>query len=160
MAINLVWHQPRYCRAAADFTCPFHRIACHKPAIGIHHSKCNGVDRPEPHPSFWLVSISAGMWRLSGVNTYLLFKQPAKALSLTEFWSKRWNIAFSEMTSVAIFRPLKNKVGSAAALMTAFIFSGLLHEIALSVPVNSGYGLPTLYFIIQGSIVLLEKAVD
>ncbi|MET3980430.1 hypothetical protein ABIB62_003031 [Mucilaginibacter sp. UYP25] len=106
---------------------------------------------------FGLLGISAGMWRFSGVNTYYLFRQPAKALSLTELWSKRWNIAFSEMTSIAIFRPLKSKVGGAVALMIAFIFSGLLHELALSVPVNSGYGLPTLYFVLQGLLVLVEK---
>ena len=106
---------------------------------------------------FGLLSISAGMWRLHGANTYLLFRQPAKALSLNEFWSKRWNIAFSEMTSVAIFRPLKNRIGAPMALMLAFAFSGLLHELALSVPVNSGYGLPMLYFIIQGLLVLLER---
>jgi len=107
---------------------------------------------------FGLLGISAGTWRLSGVNTYLLFRQPVKALSLTEFWSKRWNIAFSEMTSIAIFRPLRHRTGPVVALMAAFIFSGLLHEIALSMPVNHGYGLPTLYFIIQGLMVLLEKA--
>lgn len=106
---------------------------------------------------FGLLSISAGMWRLSGVGTYYLFKAPAKAKSLNEFWSKRWNLAFSEMTSVAIFRPLKDKTGGTVALMIAFIFSGLLHELALSLPVNSGYGLPLLYFIIQGTIVLVEK---
>ncbi|WCT11763.1 MBOAT family protein [Mucilaginibacter jinjuensis] len=106
---------------------------------------------------FGMLSISAGMWRFSGANTYLLFRQPAKAISLTEFWSKRWNIAFSEMTSVAIFRPLKAKTGSPVALLLAFAFSGLLHELALSVPVNSGYGLPMLYFIIQGALVLFEK---
>jgi len=106
---------------------------------------------------FGLLSISAGMWRLSGANTYLLFRQPAKATSLTELWSKRWNIAFSEMTAIAIFRPLKSRVGSAVALMASFVFSGLLHELALSVPVNSGYGLPTLYFFIQGLMVLTEK---
>ena len=106
---------------------------------------------------FGLLSISAGMWRLSGVSTYYLFRSPAKAKSLNEFWSKRWNLAFSEMTSVAIFRPLKDKTGGAAAVMIAFIFSGLLHELALSVSVDKGYGLPLLYFIIQGIIVLLEK---
>lgn len=106
---------------------------------------------------FGMLSISAGMWRLSGVSTYYLFKAPAKAKSLNEFWSKRWNLAFSEMTSVAIFRPLKDKTGGVVALMIAFIFSGLLHELALSVPVKSGYGLPLLYFIVQGIIVIVEK---
>jgi hypothetical protein len=106
---------------------------------------------------FGLLGVSAGAWRLQGVSTYVLFKQPAKATSLSIFWGKRWNLAFSEMTSIAIYRPLKYKAGSAIALMAAFIFSGLLHELALSVPVNSGYGLPTLYFIIQGTLVLLER---
>ncbi|QKJ30639.1 hypothetical protein HQ865_13040 [Mucilaginibacter mali] len=107
---------------------------------------------------FGILSISAGMWRFHGANTYFLFKAPAKATSLTDFWSKRWNIAFSEMTAIAIFRPLRNKIGSAAALMLAFAFSGLLHELALSIPVNHGYGLPMLYFIIHGVLVLFEKA--
>jgi alginate O-acetyltransferase complex protein AlgI len=78
-------------------------------------------------------------------------------MSLAEFWGKRWNIAFSEMTSITIFRPLRNRAGAATALMIAFIFSGILHEVALSVPVNAGYELPTLYFIIQGTTVLVEK---
>ena len=107
---------------------------------------------------FGLLGISAGTWRLQGANTYTLFRQPAKSTSLTELWSKRWNIAFSEMTSVAIFRPLKKRIGAEGALMISFIFSGFLHELALSVPVNSGYGLPTAYFIIQGLMVLVEKA--
>jgi len=106
---------------------------------------------------FGLLSISAGMWRLSGASTYYLFKTPAKAKTLSEFWSKRWNLAFSEMTSITIFRPLKDKTGNITALIIAFAFSGLLHELALSVPVNSGYGLPLLYFIIQGIIVIVEK---
>jgi len=109
---------------------------------------------------FGILSISAGMWRLQGVNAYLLFNAPLKSSSLTEFWGRRWNIAFSEMTAITIFRPLKSKVGDGAALMLAFIFSGLLHELALSVPVNNGYGLPLLYFIIQGILVLIEKVLS
>ncbi len=106
---------------------------------------------------FGLLNISAGIWRISGVNTYPLFKQPLKSTSLTEFWGKRWNIAFIEMTAITIFHPLKNKISAGAALLLSFAFSGLLHELALSVPVNSGYGLPTLYFMIQGVLVLIEK---
>lgn len=106
---------------------------------------------------FGLLSIGAGQWRLMGVNTYYLFRQPAKAMSLTEFWGKRWNLAFIEMTTVGIFRPLRGEIGKAGALAAAFLFSGLLHELALSVPVNSGYGLPMLYFVIQGVVLLVEK---
>lgn len=35
---------------------------------------------------FGVLGISAGTWRLRGVNTYVLFKSPAKSTSLTEFW--------------------------------------------------------------------------
>lgn len=108
---------------------------------------------------FGLLSISAGMWRLYGAHTYLLFRQPTAALSLTELWGRRWNLAFIEMTSVAVFKPLKTRMGIRGALIASFIFSGLLYEIALSVPVNSGYGLPTLYFIIQAMGVLIEKRI-
>ncbi|TDE12790.1 wax synthase family protein [Dyadobacter psychrotolerans] len=106
---------------------------------------------------FGLLNISAGIWRFFGVNTYFLFNAPLKASSLTEFWSKRWNVAFSEMTSITIFRPLKDKLGSGPALIIAFLFSGLLHELAISVSVKNGYGLPMLYFIIHGCVVLIEK---
>ncbi|SEO85766.1 alginate O-acetyltransferase complex protein AlgI [Mucilaginibacter gossypiicola] len=106
---------------------------------------------------FGLLSIGAGQWRLMGVNTYYLFRQPAKSMSLTEFWGKRWNLAFIEMTTITIFRLLRNKIGRGGALAVAFLFSGLLHELALSVPVNSGYGLPMLYFVIQGVVLLVEK---
>ncbi|MES2375641.1 MAG: MBOAT family protein [Bacteroidota bacterium] len=106
---------------------------------------------------FGLLNISAGIWRLKGVNAYSLFRQPAKSINLTELWGKRWNIAFSEMTAIAVYRPVRNKLGNAAGLIAGFVFSGLLHELALSLPVKTGYGLPMLYFIIQGLMVLMEK---
>lgn len=104
----------------------------------------------------WL-RVSAGVWRLLGVRTYLLFKEPLRSVSIREFWSKRWNLAFSEMTSIALFRPLKNKIGGAWASMLAFLFSGVLHEMALSLPVRNGYGLPLLYFVIQGVGIMAER---
>jgi hypothetical protein len=107
---------------------------------------------------FGLLNISAGIWRLKGVNAYPLFRQPAKSINLTELWGKRWNIAFSEMTAIAIYRPVRDKYGNGTGLILAFAFSGLLHELALSLPVKTGYGLPMLYFMIQGIMVLIEKA--
>jgi hypothetical protein len=106
---------------------------------------------------FGLLSISAGILRFKGVNAGYLFKSPLKSHSLTEFWSKRWNLAFSEMAAIIVFKPLKSKIGQTGAVLAGFAFSGVLHELALSLPVNTGYGLPLLYFMIQGILVVLEK---
>lgn len=106
---------------------------------------------------FGLLSIQAGLWRWYGVNTYLLFRKPLRSRSLTEFWGKRWNIAFIEMNSIALFRPLKAKIGRNASVFLGFVFSGVLHEVALCLPVQNGYGMAFSYFLIQGLIVYLEQ---
>jgi alginate O-acetyltransferase complex protein AlgI len=43
--------------------------------------------------------------------------------------------------------------------VVSFLASGLLHELAISVPVRAGYGLPTAYFVLQGALVVLEKRI-
>jgi hypothetical protein len=105
---------------------------------------------------FGILAINAGIWRYFGVRTYYLFNSPLKSTSLSEFWSKRWNIAFSEMTSLAVYRPLKKKIGIKNAFFLAFLFSGLLHEMAISLPVNKGFGLPLAYFAIQAAVMITE----
>jgi hypothetical protein len=106
---------------------------------------------------FGLLSISTGFWRIIGFPTKQLFKSPASSLSLEEFWGKRWNVAFSEMTAIVIFKPIASASSKNVGLLAAFVFSGILHELAISVPVDRGYGLPTLYFIIQGIAILIES---
>jgi alginate O-acetyltransferase complex protein AlgI len=105
---------------------------------------------------FGILNLSAAFWRLLGVDVRELFRAPYKARSLKEFWGKRWNIAFSEMTALIVYRPLK-KFGTTQAMIAAFLMSGILHEIAISFPVNSGYGLPLVYFIIHGVLLYAEE---
>jgi alginate O-acetyltransferase complex protein AlgI len=105
---------------------------------------------------FGLFSIAAGLWRLAGVPCEPLFRAPLRSKSLREFWSRRWNRAFSEMTALAVFRPLAKALGRPAGTMAAFLFSGLLHELAISLPVRAGFGGPLLYFAFHGAAVLLE----
>jgi len=107
---------------------------------------------------FGVLSISAGFLRLLGIPVTSLFKDPLKSKSLQEFWSKRWNIAFVELTTLAVLRPAKKKFGGTTAFWMSFIFSGLLHELAISLSVNSGFGKPFAYFIIQALLILtIEK---
>jgi len=109
---------------------------------------------------FGILNVSAGFWRSQGADTRTLFKEPMRSVSLAEFWGKRWNLAFSEMTAIALYRPLKPRIGEKGATVIAFVFSGLLHEVAISVPVKAGYGLPLLYFFIQGILIITERKLE
>ena len=107
---------------------------------------------------FGFCNLLAGAWRLAGVPCGALFRAPLRSQSLGEFWSRRWNLAFSEMTSIAVYRPLAKRLGRPAAIYAGFAVSGLLHEMAISLPVVAGFGLPLLYFLLHGGLVLLEGA--
>jgi alginate O-acetyltransferase complex protein AlgI len=107
---------------------------------------------------FGLLNISAGSLRRMGIPVTSLFKDPIKSQTLQEFWSKRWNVAFVELTTLAVVRPLKQRFGPVTAFWISYVFSGLLHELAISLPVNSGFGKPFLYFIIQALLIMtMEK---
>jgi alginate O-acetyltransferase complex protein AlgI len=106
---------------------------------------------------FGLFNILAGLWRLAGVDCRPLFRAPLYARTLEQFWGRRWNLAFSEMTALLVYRPVTRICGPAVATLAAFLFSGVLHELAISVPARAGYGLPTLYFALHGLLVLIER---
>jgi alginate O-acetyltransferase complex protein AlgI len=109
---------------------------------------------------FGLLRISAGVWKILRFPTKPLFKSPYASASLEEFWGRRWNVAFSEMTSIAVFKPVAASTSKITGILAAFIFSGVLHELAISVPVNNGYGFPLLYFFIQGLAIIIENHID
>lgn len=103
-------------------------------------------------------TLLAAAWRGAGVRCDPIVREPIRSRSLTEFWSKRWNLAYSEMCTILLFRPLAGRVGRGTAVLLVFLFSGLLHEMAISLPVRAGFGLPMLYFAAHGALVLVEEA--
>lgn len=106
---------------------------------------------------FGVFDLVAAFWRTRGVATDALFRAPLASRSLSEFWSRRWNIGYSEMIAIVVHRPIRDRFGPNTALAASFLASGLLHELAITVPIGAAYGLPTLYFALHGLGVALER---
>lgn len=106
---------------------------------------------------FGIIDLATVLYRRNGWPVNEPFRNPLASRSLGEFWSRRWNVGFSEMIAVTVHRPVRRHAGESTALFASFLASGLLHEIAISVPVGAGYGLPTLYFLLHGALVGVER---
>ena len=96
-------------------------------------------------------------WRRMGFDVERIMDAPWRARSLADFWGSRWNRAFSHVANRALFRPMTRRFGLAPGTLAGFALSGVAHELVISVPANAGYGLPTMYFLLQGTGVLLER---
>lgn len=97
------------------------------------------------------------VWRFFGRDVPPIMNAPILSQSLSEFWGRRWNIAFRDFTHHSVFRPAARKWGAATATWISFVFSGLVHELAISIPAGGGYGLPFAYFLLQGVGIWLER---
>jgi alginate O-acetyltransferase complex protein AlgI len=105
---------------------------------------------------FHLLSLA---WRRAAVDAKPIMRNPLRSTSLAEFWGRRWNIAFHELASRFTFTPLRRWVGIRAASVAVFIVSGLVHELVITLPARGGYGLPTLYFLLQAAGLVTERSV-
>jgi hypothetical protein len=108
---------------------------------------------------FGVFHLCALIWQSAGVDARPLMNSPIKSTSLSEFWGLRWNSAFNRLVYDELFRPLYPLMGTPRATMMVFLASGLIHELVISVPARGGYGLPTIYFLIQGAGLMFERTV-
>lgn len=106
---------------------------------------------------FGALRVLKGCMRAAGFPVRTLFPNPLKTRGIGDFWSLRWNVGYSQMMQRVVGRPLTAVAGRSAGVMTVFIASGLLHELAITLPVRSGFGGPTLYFIFHGILALAER---
>lgn len=106
---------------------------------------------------FGLFQLQSVWLRRSGLHASPIMDRPLASRSLGEFWGRRWNRAFSEPAFRLICRPVTRRLGPASGILATFLVSGLLHELAITVPGGSGHGGPTLYFLIQGLGLMAER---
>jgi len=97
-------------------------------------------------------------WQSLGIKAERIMSAPLRSTSLGEFWGKRWNLGFRQLAHELIFRPLHRSLGASQAGFVVFLVSGLIHDLVVSLPARGGYGLPTLYFVLQGIGVTVERS--
>lgn len=107
---------------------------------------------------FGTFQIFSLLWRSLGVKAEPIMSAPLRSASLADFWGKRWNLGFRQLAHELIFRPLHRRLGANMAGFLVFAVSGLIHDLVISVPARGGYGLPTLYFLLQGVGVTVERS--
>jgi hypothetical protein len=105
--------------------------------------------------SFHLLSCA---WRAAGVDAKPLMLWPVRSQAVSEFWGRRWNTAFRDLAHRFLFRPLTGRFGPRAGLAAGFLFSGVVHDLVISLPAGGGSGWPTLYFVVQGVGLLAERS--
>lgn len=106
---------------------------------------------------FGIFHLLSCAWRRAGVDAKPLMDWPLAAPGLADFWGRRWNTAFRDLTHRFLFRSFVRWFGPRWAVGAGFLFSGLVHEAVISLPAGGGYGGPTLFFAIQGLALLFER---
>lgn len=101
--------------------------------------------------------LTAG-WRALRVDAPPIMNSPLRSTSISEFWSRRWNGAFNDLALRIVFRPAVRRLGIPSATVLAFLVSGFVHELVISLPARAGWGLPSTYFLAQGLGVLAERS--
>lgn len=107
---------------------------------------------------FGAMHILSVSWRAAGVDAPPIMNAPILSANLTDFWGQRWNRAFHDLAHRYMFQPLHARLGVAGTTLAVFAASGLIHDLVISLPARGGYGLPTIYFLIQGVALLVERS--
>lgn len=107
---------------------------------------------------FGVLGLIAVAWHRAGVHAKPLMIAPLLSTSVADFWARRWNTAFRDLSTLLLLRPLARRWGTGAATWAVFLFSGVVHDLVISVPAGGGYGLPTVYFLLQGLAIQFERS--
>jgi hypothetical protein len=127
-------------------------------------------------PASWIVRYGAGVFvcyfgvegalrsfefldRLFGLQPPVLHKHPILALSLAEFWGRRWNRVVGHWLFTALYRPIALAGRPALAVLAAFVGSAVLHLYFTWAAVGFTWSLiMASFFLLQVPLLLLEVA--
>ncbi len=107
---------------------------------------------------FGAIHLLSCLWRSAGVDALPVMNSPLASASLSDFWGARWNTAFRDLAHRHVYRPLLGRLGPRGATVAVFAFSGIVHDLVISLSAGGGYGGPTAYFAIQACGLLGERS--
>lgn len=107
---------------------------------------------------FGLFHLLSCFWRSVGVQAEPLMNWPIASKGISDFWGHRWNMAFRDLAYRFLFRPFTRWFGPRWGILSGFAFSGVVHDLVISLPAGGGYGLPTLYFLLQPLALFAERS--
>jgi hypothetical protein len=139
--------------------------------IALYYGVARWMPRDEPYLVGWVGMIgmvmvlhfgafhllSCGL-RSAGVEARPLMDRPLASVRLADFWGRRWNTAFRDLTHRFLLRPLTRRLGVSGAVFVGFLASGLIHDVVISFPAGGGYGGPTLFFLLQALGLFAERS--
>ncbi|CAN6163273.1 unnamed protein product [Urochloa humidicola] len=86
------------------------------------------------------------------------FNKPYLSSSLQDFWGRRWNLMVSAVLRPAVYDPVRERHGAAAAALAAFLVSGLMHEVVVwYLTFRAPTGHVTAFFALHGACVCAER---
>ena len=69
---------------------------------------------------FGTFQIVALLWQSVGVKAKAIMSTPLRSTSLGEFWGRRWNLGFRQLSHELIFRPLHRRLGAGRGWLPGF----------------------------------------
>ena len=98
---------------------------------------------------------ASGGARMLGLFAQENFRDPWLATDLADFWGRRWNRFVATTLQAEVYKPARRRFGRAAAVVAAFLASGLLHEALFRMPVpGAASGRWLAFFAVQAAAIL------
>eukprot|EP01080_Neovahlkampfia_damariscottae_P004724 gene4724-8308_t len=103
---------------------------------------------------------------LFGIETKSIMNSPLLSISISEFWSNRWNSIIRNSLATVIYKPLAKRNQKDLGLALTFLFSGLYHVYPIFLISNHDYDafLNSLmmmgFFVVHLIIIQFEKKLN
>jgi len=110
-----------------------------------------------------------GINMATGIETKPIAHQPlSKAISPSDFWSRRWNCFTAGLLKRGVFKPFRTHYSKVVAAIATFLVSGFIHEYVLSVfafakkegesfSQTPNYGSQLSFFAWNGVVLIIES---